>query len=99
MLERTCRILVEQLVLFLSPSTSKASNDKNEPKSTLHSLQPKACAKLRKVFKALRMMEVHKLADPLFSHSLRPLHPFLETGQKGSIESDTEKQIAISDKL
>jgi hypothetical protein len=45
------------------------------------------------------MMEVHKLADPLFSHSLRPLHPFLETGQKGSIESDTEKQIAISDKL
>ena len=40
-------------------------------------------------------MEAHKFSDPLFSNILRPLHPFLETGQKGSIESDSENHIAI----
>lgn len=33
--------------------------------------------KMRKIYKALRLMEVHKKADPKFARSLKPILPLL----------------------
>ena len=46
---------------------------------------------MRKIYKALRLMEVHKKADPKFARSLKPILPLLArpTGKRNNELDDT----------
>ena len=44
---------------------------------------------MRKIYKALRLMEVHKKADPKFARSLKPILPLLARPVKNNQLDDT----------
>ena len=66
MIDRTFELLVEQLIAFLSgvPQTAQALS--------------RWSIKMRKSYKALRIMETHKTAEPKFARTLKILHPHLQ---------------------
>lgn len=87
MLEQTFKVLIEQLVKCVTPQLSSQPQQRS---STTAEIDSKASFKLRKCFKALRLMESHKGQAPYFSHCLRALHPFLigsATSEKITIDS------------
>ena len=65
MVDRTFKLLVEQLLVYMNglPQTESSLS-----KWTL---------KLLKSYKALRLMEVHKQAEPKFARTLKLLYPLL----------------------
>ena len=65
MIERTFELLVSQLIVFLSG----LHQDMNG--------LAKWAIKVRKSYKALRIMEVHKTAEPKFARALKHLHSHL----------------------
>ena len=89
MVERAFKLVIEQLFQFMQVSNVNHNNV----------LYAKWSAKMRKIYKALRLMEVHKKADPKFARPLKLLLPHLSwpTGDKsnGDLASDNEQNEGI----
>ena len=65
MVDRTFKLIVEQLVVFMAGLPQQESS------------LSAWCHKLRKSYKALRLMEVHKQVEPQFARSMKLLYPHL----------------------
>ena len=59
---------MEQLVPLLATSAAASAQQPSYMKWSM---------KIRKLYKALRLMEVHKQAEPKFARLLKPLYPYL----------------------
>ena len=68
MINRTILLLMEQLVPLLATSAVASAQQPSYMKWSM---------KIRKLYKALRLMEVHKQAEPKFARLLKPLYPYL----------------------
>ena len=78
MIDRTFELLISQLVTFLS----------GVPQD-INSLS-KWAIKVRKSYKALRIMEVHKTAEPKFARTLKLLYPYLDNLKGMLVEENNE---------
>ena len=67
MVERAFKLLVEQVFSLLQVNNLNENN----------AVFMKWSIKMRKVYKALRIMEVHKKAEPRFGRPLKPILPML----------------------
>ena len=65
MVDRTFKLLVEQLLVFLGGLPQQAES------------RARWCAKLRKSYKALRIMESHKQTEPKFARTLQLLQTYM----------------------
>ena len=79
MIDRTFELLVSQLAVFLAGLPQDVTG------------LARWAVKVRKSYKALRIMEVHKNADPKFARTLEILHPYLENlvGILGAEENES----------
>ena len=67
MVEKAYKLLIEQLFQFMQLSNLNENN----------TIFVQWSSKMRKIYKALRLMEVHKKAEPRFARPLKPLLPLL----------------------
>ena len=66
MVDRTFKLLIEQLVHYLSDEAAQEEQ-----------VFVKWCQKMLKCYKALRLMEAHKSEEPRFARNLKLIYPHL----------------------
>ena len=76
MVERTFELLVTQLAVFLAGVPQDMSK------------LIKWALKVGKSYKALRIMEVHKTAEPKFARTLKTLHPYLKNLKVSDVDEN-----------
>jgi len=86
MVDRTFKLIVEQLVVFMAALPQQESSFSAW------------CHKLRKSYKALRLMEVHKQVEPQFARSMRLLYPHLTKAVGVNSEDEVDENV-YTDKI